>query len=71
MTCPMCGGVTFINQKYTDVDSVRRKRICKECGHIFYTLEVDEDLVKPKEKPKKSVMYDVTMAYWNSRNGKG
>lgn len=70
MTCPECGGKTFVNQMYKDVDSVRRKRLCKECGYSFYTLELDEDLVKPKEKPKKSIMYDATMAYWNSRNGK-
>lgn len=68
MTCPICCGVTYINQKYADVDSVRRKRICKECGYSFYTLELDEDLVKPKEEPKKSVMYDVTMKYWKNRN---
>ena len=42
MNCPMCEGKTRVTYSIPDVDSVIRKRECCECGHIFYTSELED-----------------------------
>lgn len=46
--CPKCmGGVKVKDSRPRDVDGViRRKKECLECGHIFYTLEINEEDLK-------------------------
>lgn len=43
MTCPVCGGKNRVLDSRSDCESVHRKRLCEECGHIFYTAEYDVD----------------------------
>lgn len=43
MTCPKCGGVTFVKDSRSDEDQVRRRRECTECKYRFFTLEIDTD----------------------------
>ena len=45
MTCPVCGGVVRTAQSFKDCEGVYRQRKCiePECGHIFYTTEVESD----------------------------
>lgn len=38
--CPLCQGQTGVNDtRPAAVDGVRRRRICRECGHRFTTYE--------------------------------
>lgn len=41
MQCPKCGGSTKVSDvNFNKDDNERyRRRTCKECGHIFYTVE--------------------------------
>lgn len=50
MTCPICAGKTTIPTTRDNVDHVVRFRKCTECGHIFKTLEVDEDIYHHRQK---------------------
>lgn len=43
MTCPVCGGVPKVKECRKDCETVVRRRICKACGYIFYTEEVECD----------------------------
>lgn len=43
MVCEICGGKSGVIDTISQDDAVYRKRKCKECGHIFYTEEVDSD----------------------------
>lgn len=42
MNCPVCGGNTSVLYSLSDCEMVARKRRCSECGHIFYTSEIEE-----------------------------
>lgn len=42
MNCPICGGNTSVLRSLSDCEMVARKRKCGECGHIFYTSEIEE-----------------------------
>lgn len=53
MNCPVCGESTNIIGSKSACDSVYRKRICAECGHIFYTEEYESDT---SEKEYKRMM---------------
>lgn len=60
MTCPVCGGKNRVIDSRSDVEVVYRKRLCLECGHTFYTAEVEteysEDYRKlNKERYKRNV----------------
>ena len=56
MTCPKCSGKTEVCDTYLREDSVLRRRRCRECGHVFRTLEVDEDyLTKMTERRKLNI----------------
>ena len=43
MLCPKCKSATAVCDTRFDVkeNEVFRRRICKECGHDFYTIEFD------------------------------
>lgn len=45
MTCPICGGTVRTMQSVKDCEGVYRQRKCIEtnCGHVFYTTEVESD----------------------------
>ena len=43
MNCPVCGGDTVIRGTKSDCESVHRRRICVECGHVFFTSEYESD----------------------------
>lgn len=46
MTCPVCGEDTFVDGSASDVDVVARRRKCKKCNYIFYTLEYEDSEAK-------------------------
>lgn len=54
MTCPKCAGETVVRDTSDREDSVIRKRQCKECGHRFKTVEVDEDFFKKLTERRKT-----------------
>lgn len=41
MTCPKCGGDTWVRDSKSDAESVHRQRVCKDCEHVFFTIETD------------------------------
>ena len=43
MICPNCGGKTGVTDRVDNTwdDETYRKRVCHECGHIFYTTEIE------------------------------
>ena len=43
MNCPKCGSKyqRVINTRQEGPESTIRQRICKDCAHIFHTVEVD------------------------------
>jgi transcriptional regulator NrdR family protein len=51
MNCPVCGEKTRVLDSRPDEDSVRRRRKCNgvECGYVFVTIEMDEDMVRKME----------------------
>lgn len=53
MTCPVCGEGTKITNSRGDIDRVRRRRECRECGHRFTTMELEVDLQRNLEKMKE------------------
>ena len=44
MTCPVCGGATKVVDSRPEVDTVHRRRKCKECGYRFSTVEIEVDV---------------------------
>lgn len=59
MTCPKCGGVTGVWDSKPDAESVHRKRVCKECKHIFFTVEIDAESPLP--------FYEAQSQYYKAR----
>lgn len=41
MTCPVCAKKTIVVHCRRDCETVQRKRKCVDCGHIFFTEEVE------------------------------
>lgn len=43
MTCPVCGGKVTVVNSVSDEEGVYRRRKCldPECGHAFYTTEIE------------------------------
>ena len=41
MTCPVCGGKNNVIGVVKEVDLIVRKRQCNECGHVFFTSELE------------------------------
>lgn len=56
MTCPVCGGKNKVVGTKTDCESIHRKRVCEECGYVFYTAEYDAP---------SSAEYDALMAQYS------
>lgn len=54
MTCPVCGENTQIINSRGDVDRVRRRRKCRDCGHRFTTIELEADLHRRLSKKKEA-----------------
>lgn len=62
MVCPECGGKTEVTHNRSYKDYIRRRRVCKECGHVFSTYETLKPpgerypMGRPKKasKPKKT-----------------
>ena len=53
MLCPKCSGKsTVADSRLTADKSVRRKRVCQKCKHIYRTLEVLETSKPTAPKPK-------------------
>lgn len=52
MTCPVCGGDTKIVDSRKKDDHVMRFRKCKDCGHKFPTVEMDEDIFTRQKEAK-------------------
>ena len=48
MTCPVCGEQTVVYNSATDIECVYRLRICKVCGHRFYTEEVENETARTR-----------------------
>lgn len=44
MDCPVCGGETIVADSRSFGEFVRRRRRCRECGHRFSTIEIDQEL---------------------------
>lgn len=45
MNCPKCGGEVKVldNINNTEDNEIYRKRKCKKCGNVFYTVEFEAD----------------------------
>jgi len=43
MTCPVCGGKTYVASTIKCKNTVARRRLCTNCGYAFYTDEVETD----------------------------
>lgn len=42
MTCPVCGGKTTVtNSRNVDCESIKRRRVCRECSYAFHTVEYE------------------------------
>lgn len=39
MKCSVCGGYSKVQSSHDGGNIVARRRKCKECDHIFYTIE--------------------------------
>ena len=57
MKCPKCKGATSVKDsrdfKYQNVDTTRRRRRCRKCGHRYSTVEIVwAPMVKPAGLPK-------------------
>ena len=62
MVCPECGGKTEVTHNRSYPEYIRRRRVCKQCGHVMTTYETfkppDEryPMGKPRGKTKKQVI---------------
>lgn len=41
MNCPVCGGDNKVICSRKNCESICRRRKCLDCGHIFYTTELE------------------------------
>lgn len=53
MTCRLCGENAPVYQTIKENDHVIRYHRCAECGHVYRTLEMDEDMWKSFSDTKK------------------
>lgn len=42
MQCPECGGKTEVTHNRSFPEYIRRRRVCRECGHVMTTYEVEK-----------------------------
>lgn len=52
MTCPLCGSDTRVVDSRKNIDHIIRRRVCAECNHAFYTIEIDCDMHRKLTKRK-------------------
>jgi len=53
MLCPKCSGKSsVVDSRITPDKSIRRKRVCQKCKHVYRTLEVLETSKPTTPKPK-------------------
>ena len=77
MICPKCGGKTKQNNgsvKNKEIPEVYRCRICEDCKHVFYTLEVVvpyEGEFKKKWREQRKAIEDKYLAKRIMRELKG
>lgn len=61
MTCPVCNGMTKVSETRNRTDHILRYRLCRDCGHRFPTIEIDEDMfkhpAKSDQKLRKLISY--------------
>lgn len=44
MNCPKCGTRTYVSDVVATPENEKyRRRICKACGHFFYTVEFETE----------------------------
>ena len=70
MKCPKCSNKsTVIDYVKTPENEIYRKRKCKTCGHIFYSVEfvAEQDEVFEKEWSK---YHRATSRYYEMKNRK-
>jgi transcriptional regulator NrdR family protein len=59
MWCPLCDKPTQVidTRKYQDIsrtfDFVERRRICRDCGHTFSSIEITKDLWEKHYRPEQ------------------
>lgn len=53
MNCPVCGGPTKVADTRSHDDHICRTRRCLDCDHHFYTVEVDEDMLRNLTKERE------------------
>jgi transcriptional regulator NrdR family protein len=42
MNCPKCSGAVMVRDTtYTEENEIYRRKKCRECGHVFYTMEFE------------------------------
>lgn len=41
MTCPKCGERTTVIDSKADCEAVHRRRKCRVCGYVFFTVEME------------------------------
>lgn len=59
MTCPKCFEKTKVIDSRHEEDYIRRRRVCSNCNHRFFTIEIDEDyyekMVKERSKNERKI----------------
>ena len=73
MICPMCKTVTKVIDSRRTGYRTKRRRICPECGHDFWTIEIlrDEDEpAKHKTSPCGNCRYVYDCNVYDRRQGK-
>lgn len=66
MICPICNSkVNVVDTRPTPNNEIYRKRCCRKCGHVFYTIEfeVKQDEHFKKEWTKYQQHYRSTKKY--------
>lgn len=56
MTCPECGGKTYVKDCRSQGDVKWRRRECEECKHRFNTFEIDADYYATLTPTDKNAM---------------
>lgn len=59
MTCPICEGTTKVIDSRPTCDTVRRCRVCVDCGYKFNTIETDEDMQARQAKKLELLRFRV------------
>jgi len=65
MVCSKCGGETRTRGTRDDIQNfeVLRKRVCKDCGYTFGTVEFEVELTERFEKTYRELESRRVMSY--------